>query len=63
MAEIKKHWYEENLELLAAERNAMSDFLGDKVVKSKFVCKLPSGRTADNYAARSAACFLAIRCR
>ncbi|EFE90758.1 hypothetical protein GCWU000341_02452 [Oribacterium sp. oral taxon 078 str. F0262] len=28
------------------------------VVKSKFVCKLPSGKTVDNYAARSAACTI-----
>ena len=32
-------------------------------VKSKFVCKLPSGITVDNYAARRAACSSAIRCR
>ena len=32
------------------------------VVKSKFVCKLPSGITVDNYAARRAACSSAIRC-
>ena len=31
-------------------------------VKSKFVCKLPSGITVDNYAARRAACSSAIRC-
>ena len=28
---IKKQWYEENPEMLAAERNAMSDLMGDKV--------------------------------
>ena len=32
------------------------------VVKSIFVCKLPSGITVDNYAARRAACSSAIRC-
>ena len=32
-------------------------------VKSKFVCKLPSGITVDNYAARRAACSSAIWCR
>ena len=32
-------------------------------VKSKFVCKLPSGISVDNYAARRAACSSAIRCR
>ena len=31
-------------------------------VKSIFVCKLPSGITVDNYAARRAACSSAIRC-
>ena len=34
-----------------------------KVVKSKFVCKLPSSISVDNYAARRAACSSAIRCR
>jgi hypothetical protein len=33
------------------------------IVKSKFVCKLPSGISVDNYAARRAACSSAIRCR
>jgi hypothetical protein len=33
------------------------------VVKSIFVCKLPSGITVDNYAARRAACSSAIWCR
>ena len=32
-------------------------------VKSKFVCKLPSSISVDNYAARRAACSSAIRCR
>ena len=32
------------------------------LVKSIFVCKLPSGITVDNYAARRAACSSAIRC-
>ena len=34
----------------------------DLTVKSIFVCKLPSGITVDNYAARRAACSSAIRC-
>jgi hypothetical protein len=35
---------------------------GNVEVKSIFVCKLPSGITVDNYAARRAACSSAIRC-
>jgi len=36
--------------------------INTKAVKSIFVCKLPSGITVDNYAARRAACSSAIRC-
>ena len=42
------------IKIVDAETNA---------VKSKFVCKLPSDITVDNYAARRAACSSAIRCR
>lgn len=64
---------EEDLEFLAKHINEyvikededyIDDFrsVGLLKVKSKFVCKLPSGITVDNYAARRAACSSAIRC-
>ena len=42
--------------------NNLPEYRAQQIVKSIFVCKLPSGITVDNYAARRAACSSAIRC-
>jgi GTPase involved in cell partitioning and DNA repair len=53
--------FQNSKKLLATELSKAFDTDGSRV-KSIFVCKLPSGITVDNYAARRAACSSAIRC-
>ena len=57
---LYSHTDEKQIDALLTITSLLGGSLG--IVKSIFVCKLPSGITVDNYAARRAACSSAIRC-
>jgi 8-oxo-dGTP pyrophosphatase MutT (NUDIX family) len=61
-AAIRELHEELGIEAKPSQLHRIGAHYGAFEVKSIFVCKLPSGITVDNYAARRAACSSAIRC-